>query len=344
MSMKKWLPFMIAAGVVLGLLSYWFHTRTYQASEVVEMLPPDRAAYVFVDLDMLRAADLLDQIAGSPALESEEYKSFVNATGFNYRTDLDAVAIAFRDGDNYFVAQGRFDWGKISSYAQVSGGACVNDQCQVPGSVPGRTVSFYMPRADILAIASSRNQLANAMISPGTWENSPKIPEGSVLWALTPPFTFTELEDELPSGTRSYITPLKDSEGATFSLGPSEDLQSFVLRMEVKWPDEAAAKKAADDLTADTKLLNSMIARENMTPNPADLSGVLSKGTFTVEDTNMVGTWPIERALFDNLFGPTGLVEQEVESELQTGEPGANESGKEAASGKDASEGSKNGK
>ncbi len=324
MSMKKWLPFMIAAGVLLGLLSYWFHTRTYEARELVEMLPPDRASYAFVDLDMLRAANLLDQIAGSPALEAEEYKSFVNATGFNYRTDLDAVAMAFRDGDNYFVAQGRFDWGKISSYAEVSGGACVDQQCQVAGSVPGKMVTFYMPRADVLAIASSRNQPANAMIAPGTWENSPKIPEGSVLWALMPPFAFAEMEDQLPSGTRSYLSPVKDSEGATFSLGPSEDLQSFVLRMVVQWPDEAAAKKAADDLTKDTELLNSMLQRQNMTPNPADLSGVLTEGKFTVEDTNMVGTWPIERVLFDSMFAPTGPVEQEIESELnESGEAGS---------------------
>lgn len=326
MSMKKWLPFMLAAGVVLGVLSYWFHTRTYEARELVEMLPPDRASYVFLDLDMLRAADLLDQIAGSPAIETDEYKSFVNATGFNYRTDLDAVAIAFRDGDNYFVAQGRFDWGKITSDAQLSGGTCVNEQCQVPSSVPGKMVTMYMPRADVLAIASSRNQPANAMIAPGTWENSPKIPEGSVLWALMPPFAFTEVEGDLPSGTRSYLSPIKDSEGATFSLGPSEDLQSFVLKMVVQWPDEAAAKKAAEDLTKDTELLNSMIERQNMTPSPADLSGVLTEGKFTVEDTTMVGTWPIQRVLFDSMFAPAGPVEQEIESELnESGKAGAGE-------------------
>ena len=59
----------------------------------------------------------------APSIPAEEdYLRFVQATGFNYETDLDLVAISFtHDGSNssttFAVAQGRFDRKKIEAYA-----------------------------------------------------------------------------------------------------------------------------------------------------------------------------------------------------------------------------------
>lgn len=300
--MKKWLPFMLGAGVVLGVLSYWFHTRTYSAEELVQMLPPDRSLHVYLDVAMLRQAGILDQIAGSPALEADEYRAFVQGTGVNYRTDLDAVAIGFRDNDRFIALQGRFDWDRISNYAQVNGGACIDGQCLMRSENLSRhTLSFYMPRADVLAFATAESQTANEMIAPGTWEDTPDVPDDAALWALAPPYVFTDLGD-LPAGTRSFISPLADATQTEFTLGPSEDLESFVLRMAVDWPDAEAAQENADELRETTELLRSMIARQNMTPNAADLSGVLTSGTFTSEGTQMTASWPISPEFFETLL------------------------------------------
>jgi hypothetical protein len=46
-----------------------------------------------------------------------------------------------------------------------------------------------------------------------------------------------------------------------------------------------------------------MIARENHSPNPADLSGVLTAGSFHQTDTRVIGYWPIERSFVENLLG-----------------------------------------
>jgi hypothetical protein len=45
-----------------------------------------------------------------------------------------------------------------------------------------------------------------------------------------------------------------------------------------------------------------MIEREHQKPNPVDLSGVLTSGTFRSEGRRVAGTWPIERAFIENLF------------------------------------------
>ena len=56
----------------------------------------------------------------------------------------------------------------------------------------------------------------------------------------------------------------------------------------------------ARELENNTNLLRSLIARENRQPNPDDLSGVLTAGTFTATDRSVAGRWPITKALVHN--------------------------------------------
>ena len=58
------------------------------------------------------------------------------------------------------------------------------------------------------------------------------------------------------------------------------------------------------ELTRVTNLLRQLIARENATPNPADLSGVLASGTFRSDGKHVNGYWPIQPIFVENLFGP----------------------------------------
>ncbi len=63
-------------------------------------------------------------IAGSKSAEDPEYKTFVEQTGLDYRTDLDAVAAAFAEGNTYLALRGRFVSKKLAAYAQSHGGKC----------------------------------------------------------------------------------------------------------------------------------------------------------------------------------------------------------------------------
>ena len=49
--------------------------------------------------------------------------------------------------------------------------------------------------------------------------------------------------------------------------------------------------------------LRDLIEKEHQTPNPADLSGLLTAGTFHNEGRKVLGAWPISQALVDNLLG-----------------------------------------
>jgi hypothetical protein len=298
--MRKWLPVMIGSGVLLGASAFWYHSRAYAPSQLVQMLPPDRAVYVYLNVELLRKAALLDVLAGSTSLEQGDYKQFVRDSGFDYRRDLDGVAIAFRDGDVYYAAQGRFDWPKLEAFAGSHGGKCERFLCKMPGTVPGRDVSYYMPRNNILAIATSSHATAGDMVAPGTWSNGPKIPDVG-LWVAAPGAAFRDLT-AMPSLLRPLLSPLTDARSAIFTLGAGR--QDFELHLEVNAKDAASATKLATQFGDITRLAIQAMEREKVTPSPTDLSGVLAAGVFQSSDTTATGTWPISRTFLSSLSAP----------------------------------------
>jgi len=299
--MRKWIPVSLIGGLLLGGSAYWYYSRPYHASRLMQMLPPDRSVHVYVNLKALRSSGILDVMAGSTALEEPDYKKFVEETGFDYRTDLDGVAVAFRDGDVFFAAQGRFDWKKLSAYPLAHQGKCDAAMCTVAGSVPGRDVSYYMPRADVLAVATSRGSNAIQMIGLSSWAKPPVIPVTGV-WLLAPPYVFTN-PASLPDGTRSFLAPLKDATETVLMLGPaaSGGTTAFELRMEATFATPAAAAAMHKQFTDATDLLVKMLAREKLTPNKNDLSGLLTGGKFEESGTRVIGRWPVDRSLVEAL-------------------------------------------
>src|ERR1700691_4838632 len=89
------------------LFAHWKRgLRHFDATALIECLPPDRSTHVYLDVAALRASGILDLIAGSKALEEQDYRQFVEQTGFDYRVDLDAAAVGFVSGDTYFALRG----------------------------------------------------------------------------------------------------------------------------------------------------------------------------------------------------------------------------------------------
>ncbi len=272
-------------------------SRPVTAISLIEYLPPDRAAHVYVDVSALRNSGLLDVLAGSKAAEEPDYTRFVERTGFDYRSDLDAVAAAFLRGNSYMVLRGHFDWKRLNDYARAEEGSCLNGFCTMPASSPDRHISFYPIKSDILAMAVSSEVRGTDMIGPKQWRNPPSLPAEPV-WVSVPPFMFADVSG-LPNGTHSFLTPLAQSQGVTFAAGPRD--QQLQVRVEVICATPEAAAALSTQLTSTTDLLKHMIAREHMTPNPRDLSGVLAAGNFKQQGRNVTGAWAIERGFIEAL-------------------------------------------
>jgi hypothetical protein len=278
--MRKWLPAMLVGGILMGASAFWYHSRAYAPAQLLQMLPPDRGVYVFLDIGLLRSAGLLDVVAGAKSIEQPDYQKFVADTGFDYRQDLDQVAIAFRDGDVYYAAQGDFNWDKLAAYAPAHGGKCDRFLCTTPGSEPGRNVSYYMPRNNILALATSRTASAGDMVAPGTWRNGPNIPAVG-LWVAAPGGVFKNL-NAAPAVARPFLAPLAAAQSTIFTLGPGQ--QDFELRVEVTTRDAASSRKLAEQVES----LNT--------------AAQLTTARVESKDTQVVGTWPVSKAFLESLL------------------------------------------
>lgn len=268
-------------------------------ADLVAYLPVDNATVVYIDAGAIRRSGILNMIAGSKAAEELEYQQFVDQTLFDYRQDLDAVAVAFRSGQVYVAARGNFHWKNLMEYAVRQGGSCHNSFCIAPTSRPSRRISFYPLKPNIMALAISSDDLAAYSVArkPGKLALEPP---SQPLWMLVPALALKD-SDALPAGAKPYASALQNAEQIVFTAGP--DSNRLQVSMQVTCRDAAGAAKLLADFQGTTDTLRNWIAREHQQANPADLSGVLVAGTFRRDDRKVYGQWPIPRAFVDSLTG-----------------------------------------
>lgn len=299
-------PWQLAALVIVmcaaAVIFTWRrHERAFDAAGMLECLPPDQATHVYVDVDALRRGGMLQLIAGNKTAEEPDYQKFVTQTGFDYTRDLDAAAIAFFHGSEYFAVRGRFDWPKLADYARAQGGNCGdsngNAVCSMPASTPERHISYYMLSSKVLAMAVSPEERGVNMIGPNQWKNPPHLPAEPV-WISAPSFVFSNVEN-LPTGTHSFLSPLAQADQVTFAIGPEGQRLQIRLEVSCATPEVAAAMTA--QLTKTTDLLKKMLDLDHMKPNANDLTTVLISGSFEQHDKLVTGKWPVERGFVEAL-------------------------------------------
>jgi hypothetical protein len=289
-------PWQLSAAVVLlclavvGLLEWNRRRNDTSNAALYRLLPARDATQLFIDVQSLRRAGLLEMLAGSKAAEELDYQRFVAEIGFDYREDLDAVLASFWGGRSVFLLRGRFDWERIRRWAERGGAKCVNGYCGMETSRPGRAVSFYMlyPNVMVVGIAPDTGG-AYAVSTKRTITAEPNLPPQPV-WFRIPAAVLNDA-GQLPTGTRAFASAVKGAERVTLGVGPAG--QGFEAELRAVFRDEAEAVRMRDQLREATDTLRKFFARDRQTPNPNDLSGVLVAGQFEQEGNQLVGRWPI---------------------------------------------------
>ncbi len=136
----RWAPKLGLALALLGLVTaavllYRHHAvlSGERVQELVSALPGDAATVIYVDALALRQSPFFKGLLGlAPAQQVDaDYADFLRATGFHYERDLDRAAIAFRRDaarKSFFaIVEGRFDQGKIITFATSEGSRTVSD-------------------------------------------------------------------------------------------------------------------------------------------------------------------------------------------------------------------------
>jgi hypothetical protein len=299
--LRHFVVLLLIACALAAASVYWLRARgPVHPSDLVGYLPTANASVVYIDVRALRRSGILGMIAGSKAAEEPDYQQFVQATKFDYRQDLDAIAAAFKDGRVYFALHGRFHWSNLKDYAVEQGGSCHNDFCVVQGSQPSRRISFYPLKSDVVAMAIGPDDFGAYQITDHSHTLAPAQPKEPV-WAVVPAVALQRM-DILPAAAKSYVPTLAGAEQIVFSID-ADPAQQLQLGVHVTCKDATAASALLTQLEATTKTLRELLAHQRPKPDPSDLSGVLMAGTFRRDERQVYGVWPIPKAFLDAVAG-----------------------------------------
>jgi hypothetical protein len=277
----------------------------WTASDMARALPSDDAVIAYFDVAAMRSTGILQLVAGTKSVEELDYRRFVNDSGFDYKSDLDRLAISFRKKSRYAIAVGRFDWPKIKAYAIQNGAVCLNAVCEVKGKPLENTTSLYPIQGSALALASTPHaggvyQVTRTPAPAGPndpWPASSAVP----VW-VSVPGTIWRDSAALPSGVKSFASALGNAKHTVFSIEPGAGRDQLTLHMRVDCNDAADAQKMLQQLTETTSILRKMMARDGLTPKPADLAGLLTNGSFEIsKGVQVTGKWPLAMALLQSL-------------------------------------------
>ncbi|MGE5569115.1 MAG: hypothetical protein ACM3S5_08785 [Rhodospirillales bacterium] len=302
--LAPWLILLLLAGVCGGIIAgvAAYRARSASTAGLLRRLPEQNSVVVYIDFAALRQAGIMEMLTASRVAQEPEYRAFVEETAFDYTRDLDSAMVSFGSTGTYFFLRGRFDWKNLNNYTIKQGGTCNNGFCRVEGSTAQRKISYFPVRRDIMALAVSPDEWAASQLQTRRPEPEMEIPQDPV-WSVIGPAVLKEKES-LPAGTRMFASALEGAERVVLSLGPEGD--AMRLRLDVTCRDAGTATGLATQLTAITAQLRSLILRENQQPNPNDLSGVLTSGTFATEGRRVTGHWPIQRGFLETLAGGGG--------------------------------------
>ena len=282
-----------------GLYFYRSKTRL-GAAQIMGYVPAGPSLLIYLDVGALRQAGLIELLAGSKVAEDPEYRAFVEQTQFDYRKDLYAVAASFRADEAFYVIHGRFDWNALKSYALLAGGACWDAACSAPSSRPNRYLSFMPVRTDLMVLVVSPSRGAVRTAVTRARRSAKEAQPDQPVWISIPPAVLLK-PDSFPTGTQLFAKALQDSDNVTFSIAPADN--RFQARLDVLCRSTAEAALIEAQFERITDVLRKLIASNGQTPNPRDLSGVLTNGTFRREERRVRATWPIERAFLETIAG-----------------------------------------
>jgi hypothetical protein len=289
----------LCALAVWGVARFRYHSLRTTA-DWLQRLPTQDSVVFYIDFAALRKGGVLEMLAGSKVAEEPEYKVFVMKTEFDYTRDLDAVLACFTPRAKYLVVEGRFDWNSLQSYAREQGGACRDALCRMSGSTPERKISFFPLRPNLMGLAVGPDDSAAIDLEATAARRRALEMPDAPLWISIPP-ALLKTGTDMPPGTRMFAHTMEDADDVSIAMAPSGN--RFEARLNVQCRSERQAAALAAQLQGITAMLREMIAREHQTPNPRDLSGVLTSGTFNHLGTRVLGSWPLEKGFVEGLLG-----------------------------------------
>lgn len=281
-------------------LDWYRHRFVRTDADLIKLLPPGDLTTFYVNVDALRRGGLLRSFGGFTPASEKDYRDFIARTHFDYTRDMDALAGGFDSDQIFFLIRGRFDWGALRRFAVAHGGTCGDDACRAPGSKPNRWINFIRIQPNTVALAIGPNATAADLMRP-PGRRLQDSPPGDPVWLRVSP-TLIKDPTTLPGPLRIFALSLQPAASVLLSAGRAERSdEAFTVQLEAAFPNAPSADTTCKQLQIQTRMLKLELARENRQPSPADLTGLLTAGTFQVGNTHVFGTWPVRKELLKTL-------------------------------------------
>src|SRR6266536_3243286 len=116
--------FLFVAGLFLARR---FSTDADELHQLLQLIPTESTAVIFLDLDQFRNSPFLAKLYSWAPLAGEdaEYAQFVRDTGFSYERDLKKLVVAISNNGTttnlLAIADGKFDRKKIETFLNHGG-------------------------------------------------------------------------------------------------------------------------------------------------------------------------------------------------------------------------------
>ncbi len=300
---RSWWSIAAAAVLVTGILTgvHRYQHRFVRSNEDLLRLLPRRtdASVLFADLAVLRAGGYLSLLEEATPKQEQQYTEFVRGTGFDYTRDLDTAVGEMAEGQLWFALRGRFRWKQIRGYVTSHGGNCASDFCTTAASTPGRSITFRAIQPDVMALAVAAGSEAAELVRAG--QNPSPFLFDAPVW-MRPSQALLRDPATLPVALRIFAISLQSADSVVLALKSSDAADtSFAVTLEALFRNEPTAETAKNQLEIDTRMLTIELRRERRKPDPGDVAGLLTSGTFQVLGRRLVGTWPVHKQLIHSL-------------------------------------------
>ena len=302
MNKREWAA--LGAGLLLGTAAALYTYQRYAAhsssgrGDLLEMMPSDAGAVLFVNLAELRSAPFIAQLyAWAPQPQpDEDYAQFLNETDFHYERDLDHLAVAFgkagQDSAFFAVADGKFDRQKISALATKSGSVEKHSGREIfaiPESGGPKRIYFSFLGNDRIALTDHGDLSQTLSVKKGSegateWRARFERLAGSPIFAVIRQDAApgAALSSQAPGGFRSpqLSTLLDQLQWITVAGKPENDRLRIVAEGEST--SEETTRQAADLLNSILVLaeagLNDAKTRRQLDPSLREAFLALLKG------------------------------------------------------------------
>ena len=289
--------------VLTAVIVFSIHAYRYRFvrsdGDMLALLPGGDAALFFVDFAALRHGGVLNLVGETKPVRDPDYDNFVKETGFDYTSSVDVVVGEATATEVYFIVRGRFDWPRLRRYAMAHGGSCAGGFCKVPPRRTGHWISFLPIQPDVMALAVSANPSAAEVLRPRGRPTRRALRSEPVWVSL--PLSLIRKPSTFPESLQLFANLLQTADSVFLSVDRAapDGGAVFNLKLDAAFPLETAAETTRNQFEIQTKMFKLELAREHRQPNPADLTGLLTGGSFQVVSKHVIGTWPVRKELLN---------------------------------------------